>query len=209
MAGTALLINSRRRRRRKARRARSSRKRTRRVRRNPFAVARRRRRRGHRRAHARRRGRRRVHRNPRGFKLPGIGHIPVMQIGAGAAGYIFTAWGGPQLFSMLPAEWSADPKTKPMIQLAAKAAVGLVVVPMLAKAIFPRKGLAGPLALGAGIAIAVDLFKQYIAPSIPGFSMGDYETQTISAYETARLTGDADAFGNSAYSGGGADSYAY
>jgi hypothetical protein len=201
MAGTALLINPRRRRRRKARKARSSRRRARRVRRNPFAVARRRRRRGHRRAHARR-GRRRAHRNPR---LPLIGSVNFPAIGAGAAGYIATAWGGPQLFNMLPPDWKTNAQMTPLLRIGAKAAVGLVLLPMVAKMVFPRKGLAGPMALGAGIAIAVDLFKSYLAPAM-GITLEDYETQTISAYETAQLTGDADAYGNSAYGGGG---YAY
>ena len=107
--------------------------------------------------------------------------------------------------SVLPQQWAADPNTAPMIRIAVKAVVGVVALPMLARAL-KWKGMAGPLAIGGGIAVAVDLFETYIARFIP-FPMGEYEQQELSAYEMQQLEqgddmGAAGAYGGGAYGGG-------
>ena len=78
---------------------------------------------------------------------------------------------------------SADPNTAPWIRMGIKALVGLVGLPMLARMLRMR-GLAGPLAIGGGIAVAQDLFDTFVKPAFP---IADYETQTIEAYETQEI----------------------
>lgn len=201
MAGEVLLINPRHRRRRKTRKARSHRRKRARVRRHSYAMnPRRRRRRVGRRLHARR-GRRHARRNPR---LPLLGSVNLNAIGAGAAGYIGTRYGTGWLLSVLPPQWSADPNTAPLVRIGAKAVVGLVGLPMLAR-VLKLKGVAGPLAIGAGIAVAVDLFETYVARFLP-LPMSDYEDAQLGAYEEGQL-GDIsdeegivpDAYGGGAY----------
>lgn len=200
MAGEGLLINPRRKhRRRKARKARSARKRRRRVRANPFAVSRRRRRRSS--GRRRRVSARRHRRNPR---LPLLGNVNLQAIGAGAAGYIGTRYGTGFLLSVLPPEWQADPNTKPLIRIGAKAVVGLVLLPMVAKMLKMGK-FSAPLAIGGGVAVVVDLFETYLAPSL-GVPIADYEQGVLNDYEVGQLNGpvedtvmDADAYGGGAY----------
>jgi hypothetical protein len=200
MAGEAILINPRhRRRRRKTRaRARTHRRKRARARRNPFAMNPRRRRR----AVSHRRARRRAHRNPR---IPLLGNVNMNAIGAGAAGYIGTRYATTWALSFLPPQWMADPNTAPLVRIGTKAVVGMVALPMLFKALRIR-GVAGAFALGAGIAVAEDLFRTYLERFLPlpaGVStLGEYETQTLSAYETAQLSGsDTGAYGSGAFAG--------
>jgi hypothetical protein len=198
MAGEVLLINPRRRRRRKKARA-AGRKRHARRRRNPFAINPRRRRR---RAVSRRRTRRhRAHRNPR---LPLIGNVNITAIGAGAAGYVGSRYATGWLLSMVPPAWVADPNTAPLVRIGIKAVVGLVGLPMLARTL-RMKGVAGPIAIGAGIAVAVDIFETYLAKAIP-IPMSDYEQGYITAYEPGTITnvpgmdmGDEGAYGGGAF----------
>lgn len=191
MAAEAILINPRRRRRKKSRKATHRRKRAR-ARRNPFAMhTRKRRRRSS--ARARRSSRRRAHRNPR---VPFIGSVNFNAIGAGTAGYIGTRYGAGFLMGVIPPEWKAA--NPALVRIGAKAVVGLVALPMLAK-LFKLRGVSGPLALGAGIAIAVDAFETWVAPMIP-VQMADYEQGYITSYETGQLT-DAPSV-DGAYGGG-------
>jgi hypothetical protein len=182
MAGEVLLINPRRRRaRRKRARAGTRKRRASRRRRNPFAINPRRRRR---RAVSRRRTRRgRARRNPR---LPLLGSVNITAIGAGAAGYIGSRYATGWLLSMVPPAWVADPNTAPLVRIGLKAAVGIIGLPMLARTLKMR-GVAGPLAIGAGIAVAVDLFETYLAKAIP-IPMSDYEQGYITAYEPGTIT---------------------
>jgi hypothetical protein len=208
MAGEVLLINPRRRRRRRKARVRNARRRSthRRRRRNPFILnAHRRRRRvgrRHRRVNARRH--RRVRRNPR---LPLLGNVNVGAIGAGAVGFVGTRYGTTWLLSMLPAAWQADPNTAPLVRIGTKAVIGLVALPMLARAMRWR-GAAGPLAIGGGIAVAVDIFQTYLEKMLPlpvgVTSLADYEQGYITSYEPGQLTGEPamDFSGGGAYGGG-------
>lgn len=202
MAGEVLLINPRRRRRRKKAKSSHRRKRSR-VRRHAVAAnPRRRRRSAHRRVHARRR--RRMHRNPR---IPLLGNVNVGAIGAGAAGYIGTRYGAGFLLGVLPPDWKADANTAPLLRIGAKAAVGLVLLPMLAKMLKQGK-YAAPLAIGGGVAVVVDLFETYVAPHV-GIPMADYEQGVLNNYEVGQLNGpdmsqienvqDVDAYGGGAY----------
>jgi len=198
MAGEAILINPQHRRRRR-KKARSHRRRRARARRNPFALNPRRRRR---RVHARRRarsGRRHARRNPR---IPFLGQVNFNAIGAGAAGYIGTRYGTGFLLSVLPPEWSADPNTAPLVRIGAKAVVGLVGLPMLAR-LLRLRGVSGPLAIGAGIAVAVDLFETYVARFIP-IPLAEYEQAQLGAYEEGQLgdIDDEDGMVPDAYGGG-------
>jgi hypothetical protein len=197
MAGEVILVNARRRRGRRKRARASTRRRRAKARRNPFLYnARRRRRSGRRRAVARRRSRR-VHRNPR---IPFLGSVNVNGIVGGTAGYLGTRYGAGWLMS-LPAvsAMTADPNTGPWIRMALKAAVGLVGLPMIAKALRLR-GVAGPIAIGAGIAVAQDLFDTFVKPSLP---IADYQEQVISDYVPQTISGGGaytgGAYGTSAY----------
>mgnify|MGYP001613162863 CR=1 FL=1 len=150
----------------------------------------------------RRRGRRHARRNPR---IPFLGNVNFNAIGGATGGYLATRYGTGWIMSVLPPQWAADPNTAPMIRIAVKAVVGVVALPMLARAL-KWKGMAGPLAIGGGIAVAVDLFETYIARFIP-FPMGEYEQQELSAYEMQQLEqgddmGAAGAYGGGAYGGG-------
>lgn len=197
-----LLINPRhRRRRRKKAKSSHRRKRARSRRRVASNPVRRRRRSLRRRAHARR-SRRRAHRNPR---LPLFGNVNVAAIGASAAGYIGTRYGTGFLLSVLPPEWKADPNTGALVRIGAKAVVGLVLLPMAAKMLKQGK-YAGPLAIGGGVAVVVDLFETYVAPHI-GVPLADYEQGTLNDYEVGQLNGpttddvtESDAYGGGAYS---------
>ena len=179
MAGEVLLVNRRRRSRSRRKKARSHRRRRAAARRNPFAYNPSRRRRG-RRARATRR--RRAHRNPR---LPLIGNVNLNGILGGTAGYLGTRYGAGWLMS-LPAvsQMTADPNTGPWVRMGVKALVGLVGLPMIAKALKLR-GIAGPAAIGAGIAVAQDLFDTFVKPSLP---IGEYEDQEIQSYESQTLS---------------------
>lgn len=203
MATEALLINPRRRRRSRRKKAKSTHRRKRaRARRNPFALSRRPRRRRRARStrsHARRR---RAHRNPR---LPLIGSVNLQAIGAGFAGYLGTRYGATWAQSFVPATMTADPNTKTLVRIGIKAAIGFVALPMLARMLRVR-GASSALAIGAGIAVVQDLVDSFLPNLLPMpagvTSIADYETQTISAYETAQLSGSADAYGGGAYGGG-------
>lgn len=164
-------------------------------RRNPFAAMNPRRR--SRRRVARRSRRGRARRNPR---LPLLGNVNITAIGSGAAGYIGTRYATGWIMSMVPPAWVADPNTAPLVRIGLKALIGVVGLPMLARTLRMR-GVAGPLAIGAGIATAVDLFETYLAKSIP-IPMADYEQGYISAYEPGQLTGADDFSSESAYGGG-------
>jgi len=196
MAGEVLLINPRRRRRRRKARG-AARKRRRRARRNPFAINPRRRRRSRR--VGRRHRRARARRNPR---IPLLGNVNINAIAAGAGGYIGTRYGTGWLLSVLPKEWMADPNTAPLWRIGVKALVGIVGLPMLART-FRMRGVAGPLAIGGGIAVAVDLFETYLAKMIP-IPMADYEQGYITAYEPGQITDTASDFAVDGAYGGGA-----
>lgn len=223
MAGEVLLINPRRRRRKsRVRRARAhSPRRRRRARRNPFptayaAMANRRRRRG-RRVHARKHSRRRAHRNPR---LPFVGAINmglVRNAVSAGIGFEGTRFGATWLMSVLPAQWSADPNTAPLVRFGVKAVVGFGILPLAAKALRQGK-MASWLAVGAGVAIVADIFETYLESKLPlpkgVTSLADYEQRYVSAYDVAQLTDYTEgegmsggAFGGSAYGGAAGSAY--
>jgi len=77
-------------------------------------------------------------------------------------------------------------KTGPVV-LGVKAAVGLLVLPMLLGFIPGGRKFANSVRLGAGVVIALDIWNVYIAPNIPGLS--DYETGILQDYETGVLSG--------------------
>jgi len=139
------------------------------------------------------------------LNVPFLGSIDVAQIGGGFTGYIGTRYASTWAMSFLPEEWKKDPKTLPMVRIGVKAVVGFAVLPMIAK-MFKMKGVAGPLAIGAGIAVLqdlVDTFAPNLLPMPAGVtSLADYETQTISAYEQAVLSGDDGSGSGGAYGGG-------
>lgn len=190
MAGEVILVNARRRKARK--KVRSRRRRRTSARKNPFAYnARRRRRSGRRRVV---RARRRARSNPR---IPFLGTVNLNGILGGTGGYLATRYGAGWVLS-LPAvsQMTADPNTGPWVRMGVKALVGLVGLPMIAKALRLR-GVAGPVAIGAGIAVAQDLFDTFVKPSLP---IADYETQVIQSYEPQVLSdGSASAYGANPY----------
>lgn len=173
MASEFAVLNPRRRRRR---RAKTSAKRTRRRRRRTGTLAaralnpRRRRRRVTRTRARRRRGYRR---NPR--LLPAGINLPA--IGFGAVGFVGSKVLGGWMAKMLPAEWTANP----IAQVGVKAVAG-IGAPMLAKQfkLIPAP-MANAIMVGAGIAIAVDLFNAYLAPAM---GLSDYQ---LDGYEGTPL----------------------
>jgi hypothetical protein len=209
MAGEMILVNRRHRRRKKARARRHVRRaRPRRRARASVAVRVNRRRR---RVNARRHVRRRHHRNPRGsFRLPFLGSVNLPAIGAASAGYIGTRYGAGFALKMLPAEWggngnlspgatAADANGKALARVGAKAVIGLGVLPLVAGMVkLDRKWVA----IGAGVAIAADLFEHFVAPSIASWApLADYEMQALSDYEFQGISGSAaGAYGGGAYS---------
>jgi hypothetical protein len=207
MAGEVLLINPRRRRRRKKARAKA---RTHRRRRASASVAiNRRRPHRRRRINARRRGRRRARINPR---IPFLGNVNFNAIGGGFFGYLGTRYAATWALSMLPAQWQADPNTRPMFRIATKAVLGFVALPMLAKT-FRLRGVAGPLMVGAGIAILQDIVETWLPNILPlpagVTSLSDYEERELSDYEVQQLEGDdgGGAYGGGAYGGAGSGAY--
>ncbi len=197
MAGEVLLINTRYGRKRRTK-ARAHRRKRARARHNPFEYAMNRRRRRHVATRASRR-RHRARRNP---QIPLLGNVNFNAIGAGAAGYIGTRYGTGWLLSVLPR--TADPNTAPLVRIGVKAVIGIAGLPMLARMLRLR-GAAGPLAIGGGIAVAVDLFETYLAKMIP-IPMADYEQQVLTDYETRQLTGTEEeistSIGGGAFGGG-------
>ena len=177
------------RRKRARRNKRRAARRTRRRHATHAAAPRRRRRLNARRRVARRNPRRRrIHRNP-GFKLPGLsGELgrtvgQAAGIGAGMVVYDFaTDW----LAARLPANLQSG-----AANLAIKAGVGLIVLPMLAKSLPMTRGLAKPIALGAGALLVYELFQLYLAPHVAAATAvaapatRGYGTRQISGYGSA------------------------
>ena len=185
MAGEIAIINPRhRRRRRKAARARTHSRRRRRSRRRRavgFAYSnprpRRRRRRG---THRRRHHARRRH-NPRGlggFKFFGL---PISQAATATAGVLGVGLLTPQLLKMLPPGWTSDPKTAPLINLGAKAAVTIGGAMLIRRV---NRGLGNAWALGGTIAILIDVATAYVLPALKlgDYAVGDYGPGNVSNY---------------------------
>lgn len=104
-----------------------------------------------------------------------MGHVTKgLVIGAGAiATNVATGF----ISRYLPAEWSQGP-----MKLAVKAGVGLVVLPLVVKFIPGGRRFVGPVAVGAAVAIVLDLFTAYLAPAI---GLSDYEMTGIGEYEAS------------------------
>jgi len=184
MAGEFAIINPRRRRHRRKRAKVSSRRRSRR--RRVANVNPRRRRR----AYARRHVRRRRRHNPRGVGGGVMGNVTRgMTIGVGAvATNVATGF----ISQFLPDNLKTGPG-----YLAVKAGVGLIALPMALRFIPGGRRFAGPVAVGAGVVILLDIVKTYLAPlapQIPG--LADYETGALSDYQTGLLSGYGDAATN-------------
>lgn len=74
------------------------------------------------------------------------------------------------------------------VKLAAKAAVGLVALPMLLKFIPGGKKFAAQVAMGAGVAVALDIYEQYVKANVPAY-LQDYHYGSLNAYEQGSLNG--------------------
>lgn len=174
MAGEFLVVNPRGRRRRKRARSRARRRSTHRRRRRTYAV--------NPRPHVRRRRRRHTRRHRRIRRNPGIGGGGLMgkvtkglTIGAGA---VATNVATNFIAKYLPPEWQSGPA-----KLGIKAGVGLIVLPTLLKFIPGGRKFAGPVMIGAGVVIALDIWTAYIAPNVPFLS--DYEMTGMGEYTDA------------------------
>lgn len=196
MAGEMLLVNPRRRRKSRRKKARASRRKSSRRRRRVLVAINPRRRR--RRVRNARRGRRRVHRNPR---LPLIGNVDLNGIVAGGVGIGVTHYGTGALLNVLPKEWMADPNAAPWVRIGAKAGVGLVLLPMVAKMIGMGR-FAKPLVLGAGAALAFEVLDSFAGPAIKkALNLGAYDSRVLSGYDM-RVLSDVAETGSGAYGGG-------
>jgi hypothetical protein len=187
----AYVINPRHRRRNRRRRATSHRRRRRgrrRARINPGIAAalnprynrRRRRHRINARHHRRRR-----HTNPR-FGLPGLGGITSgLKTGVGIGiGVVATEVGTSALFKFWPGAPAA--LQTGFGRLAAKAVVGTTVLPFLVGKLLRQQGLARNIAVGAWVAISVDLINTYVTPHL---GLSDYEQGTLMDYQDGQLLG--------------------
>jgi len=210
MATEYMVLNPRRKRRRK-RRVHASRpvRRRRRVHRALANPNPRRRRRSYRRR-ARALRRRHARSNPRKFAFAGI---DVGAMGLGAAGFLGVKVGAGWINQML-AKQMPDIGTNPLAVIGVKAAVG-IGGPMLLRQfkVLPREAT-NIIAVGAGIAIAVDLFNTYLAPALglsdyelTGFPLGEYLPSDTSggplgdAYANDLLPEGGDGIGAMPYSG--------
>lgn len=175
-AGMLTVVNPRRRRSRKRRhtaKPATNRRRRRRV----HAVANPSRRRSHRRVHARRRR----HSNPRlGGNLVGT-----LMKGAGLAAGVIAA--NAATAAANNTFLKANPATG-IAKIALKAGIGIVALPLLLKMVPGGKKFAGSVAIGAGIAVALDLWNQFGAGMLPA-ELHDYEVGTLSAYRPGQLDG--------------------
>jgi hypothetical protein len=179
-----MVVNPRRRHRRRKARARSkvnTRRRKRRVVRHHNPVRRLGRRR--RRVGARHHRRRRVHRNP-GIGRGGIG---VLMTGAGiGAGAIATNLAAGWIAKKLPAQFQTG-----IAQTAVKAAVGLFALPMVLKFVPGGKKFIRPVMVGAGVAVALDIWNAYLAaPVMKSLGLADYHQGSLADYQTGQLAGD-------------------
>lgn len=190
MAGTLTIVNPRRRRRARRAKARTRRRRrssARAVAANPF--------RRRRRSSVRRAGRRR-----RRSSNPRIGGNIVgtltrgLSLGFGAVAANVAANGVNNLLG-------ANALTGPA-KIAMKAAVGVIAVPMLLKFIPGGKKFAGSVALGAGIAVAFDIYDQWIKAALPAY-LQDYEYGSLNAYRNGVLEGWAPQDGGMSGDAGG------
>ena len=66
------------------------------------------------------------------------------------------------------------------MSIALKAGVGLIGLPMLLKIVPGGRKFASSVAIGAGVAVALDILTAYVLPHIPGIS--DYETPGLLGY---------------------------
>lgn len=116
----------------------------------------------------------------------------------GTVGFVGTRYGTGFLMKMLPAEWSADPNTAPLVRIGAKLAVGVVLPKLLGKAL---RFNANALAAGGLIAVGVDIFETYLAHLIP-LPLADYEGGELRSYEPgliADLSPQTEAYGGGPY----------
>lgn len=177
MAGMLTVVNPRRKR---SRRRRSHKARTHKRRRlpNPFMNARRHHTR-HRRPNVRRHHRRR-HPNPFGGGIA----TTVMQ-----AGSVFIGWKVTEISVNAVNNYllKATPLTG-LAKTAAKGAMGLVVLPMLAGFIPGGRGFKKSLMWGGVIAVAQDLWAQWVTPALPAELQG-YGEEQISGYGTEQISG--------------------
>lgn len=183
MAGEFMVINPRgRRHRRKNRRSRRthSRKRTNRRRRrtNPFVANARRHHRRRRRTNARRHHRRRRS-NPR-FGLGGL--TSGLMTGVGITfGVVATNISTGLVIKHVPGIPSALSSGPGRIAL--KAAIGVIALPMLLKAV-RQPALARNVQVGGWVSVLLDVYTQYLAPTLDkAIGVSDYELTGMGAYE--------------------------
>jgi hypothetical protein len=104
------------------------------------------------------------------FKLPGLGGIDLKSIGWGVVGAIGAELGTAQAVKFLPANISTNTAAK----LGVKAGV-IFLATMLAKHTVGGSA-ARAIAVGGGIALGVEIVRDYVLPIVPGASalMSDY-----------------------------------
>lgn len=196
-AGMLTVVNPRRRRRSTKRRRATARKPAKRRRRRAVArVANPRRRR---RASARRvTHRRRRHHNPitHGGMFGGL--MKGLVAGGGAIATNLATNGVNHLLG-------ASALTGPS-KIALKAGVGLIALPMVLGFVPGGKKFAAHVRLGAGIAIAFDIYEQYVKGALPAY-LQDYQYGSLNDYQYGALNGWApqaamSGAGDSTYDGG-------
>ncbi len=91
----------------------------------------------------------------------------------------------------------ANALTGPM-KIGLKAAVGLIVLPMVMGFIPGGKKFANSVRLGAGIAVALDIYDQFVKPSLPSY-LQDYSWGQLNDYQVGQLNGWAPQSGMSGW----------
>jgi len=74
------------------------------------------------------------------------------------------------------------------IKIAAKAAIGIIALPMILKFVPGGNKFANAVRIGAGVAVALDIFEQYVKPNLPA-TFQDYEYGALNDYQTGQLNG--------------------
>jgi len=86
-------------------------------------------------------------------------------------------------------------KTSPLTgyaETAAKVGIGLIALPMLLRFVPGGSKFAGPVMLGAGAVVALDLLEQFMTPSLPAELHGYSMMSGYAQDGQAQLTGPAD-----------------
>lgn len=185
MAGMLTVVNPRRRRKNAAKRS-HNRRRRRPRRHSLYAMNPRRHRRLARRHNARRHHRRRRHHNPR--ILGGVMGTLTKGLAIGAGAVAANVATNAVNYMLKGGAKGTGTEITGAGKIALKAGIGIIALPMLLKFVPGAKKFAGPVAIGAGVAVFLDIWDQYIKTNLPSY-LQDYQYGALNSYQTGELNG--------------------